>query len=95
MTFIKNKENFTCENCGKEIIGDGYTNHCPDCLWSKHVDVNPGDRSSNCLGLMEPIAYERVGDEISLVHQCKLCGHKKKNKSSETDNFDTLLKIKL
>ena len=27
--------------------GNGYTNHCPKCLWSKHVDINPGDRGAN------------------------------------------------
>jgi len=49
--FQKKKEDFKCEKCGREVIGTGYTNHCPDCLWSKHVDVNPGDRQSKCLGL--------------------------------------------
>jgi len=53
--FKRTKENFTCENCGFLVEGDGYTNHCPRCLWSKHVDINPGDRCSNCFGMMEPI----------------------------------------
>ena len=28
---------------------NGYTNHCSQCLWSKHVDINPGDRSPELL----------------------------------------------
>jgi len=41
--FTKIDENFICENCGKEVSKLGYTcrNHCPSCLHSKHVDVNP------------------------------------------------------
>jgi hypothetical protein len=53
--FKKTKEDFVCEHCGKPVVGNGYTNHCPECLWSKHVDVNPGDRAATCLGLMEPV----------------------------------------
>ena len=50
--FIKVKEDFVCEHCGAEVKGDGYTNHCPKCLWSKHVDVHPGDRAAECGGMM-------------------------------------------
>lgn len=39
-------ENFICENCNKEVLKSEYTarDHCPYCLYSKHVDINPGDR---------------------------------------------------
>jgi len=53
--FQKKKEDFICEKCGFVNVGDGYTNHCQKCLWSKHVDINPGDRAEKCQGLMEPI----------------------------------------
>ena len=45
-------EEFECENCGKQVPKLGYScrNHCPYCLHSKHVDVNPGDRSEKCHG---------------------------------------------
>ena len=56
--FNRRIEDFTCEHCGTEVHGNGYTNHCPNCLWSKHVDINPGDRAADCGGLMEPIAVE-------------------------------------
>ena len=45
MSFTRKVEDFTCEHCGREVHGNGYTNHCPHCLHSKHVDVNPGDRA--------------------------------------------------
>ena len=50
-TFIRKTEDFICEHCGREVRGNGYTNHCPYCLWSKHVDINPGDRAAGCGGL--------------------------------------------
>jgi len=56
--FQKRKEDFTCGNCRLSVKGNGYTNHCPRCLWSLHVDVNPGDRSEVCRGMMRPIGVE-------------------------------------
>ncbi len=56
--FQRRIENFTCGNCGAEIVGGGYTDHCPFCLFSKHVDVNPGDRNAKCGGVMKPVAVE-------------------------------------
>ncbi len=91
--FQRKIEDFTCENCGSEITGDGYTNHCPICLWSKHVDINPGDRASICQGLMEPIALENKSGEQIIVHRCVICGYQKKNKTSKEDSFEELLNI--
>ena len=91
--FKRKKENFVCENCGKEVKGDGYTNHCPNCLYSKHVDVFPGDRAESCHGLMEPISAEENGGEWSLIHQCQKCGKLHKNKISKKDNFGEAVKI--
>ena len=53
--FVRRREDFVCEHCGTKVVGDGYTNHCPKCLWSKHVDIMPGDRAEDCQGLMRPI----------------------------------------
>ena len=91
--FIKNKEDFTCGHCGAKVVGDGYTNHCPGCLWSKHVDVNPGDRASECGGLMKPSGVQTHGDKYTIIHTCTKCGHKKPNKLAKDDNFDTVVKI--
>lgn len=50
--FIHCQEDFVCEVCGTKVKGTSYTNHCPNCLWSKHVDQNvPGDRAELCHGL--------------------------------------------
>jgi len=91
--FKRKVENFTCANCKSFIKGDGYTNHCPNCLWSKHVDVNPGDRACDCQGVMEPKSYEKSGEEISIIHKCLKCGEERKNKISKEDNFDKITSL--
>ena len=84
--FTRKKEDFDCEVCGKHVSGNGYTNHCPMCLCSKHVDINPGDRCSTCQGIMQPVAFElRHGVEY-LIHRCTKCGHTRSNKVSKEDN---------
>jgi len=92
--FQKKKEDFKCENCGFFVEGNGYTNHCPNCLWSKHVDVNPGDRSADCQGLMKPTILEmkKRGEHV-IVHSCVKCGHVKKNRRADNDDYEVLLKI--
>jgi len=57
--FQRQKEDFVCGECGTTVSGTGYTNHCPQCLWSMHVDVNPGDRAAACGGMMEPKKVEK------------------------------------
>lgn len=91
--FQRNIEDFVCEHCGKEVKGSGYTNHCPYCLWSKHVDVNPGDRAEECRGMMKPDHTEQKGDVIILVHKCEKCGLFKKNKINESDSFEKILEV--
>lgn len=93
MPFIKNTENFVCEKCGKEVIGNGYTNHCPECLWSKHVDIAPGDRANTCGGMMEPIKVEKNGREYIVIHKCSVCGFEKPNKVQKEDNFEMIVQI--
>lgn len=91
--FKRHREDFQCEHCGALITGDGYTNHCEKCLWSKHVDIFPGDRAASCGGLMEPIAVEQKGSGYVLTHRCQKCGFEKKNKTREEDDFETLLTL--
>ena len=88
--FQKIVEDFVCEVCGAEIEGNGYTNHCPRCLVSKHVDVSPGDRASECGGLMHPVAIELKNGEQKLVHECETCGYRKTNVVQEEDSRDAL-----
>lgn len=91
--FIRKIENFTCEHCGTEVSGSGYTNHCPECLWSKHVDNIPGDRANDCGGLMRPTEIEVVGSNYNIVHQCEDCGAVKRNKVADNDNRIVLANI--
>lgn len=91
--FQKNQEDFVCEKCGEKVSGDGYTNHCPACLWSKHVDINPGDREARCGGMMKPVWVEKVGKDFVLTNRCEICGHEKRNKISARDNFEEVLKV--
>jgi ribosomal protein L37E len=93
--FIKNKEDFICEHCGVDNIGNGYTNHCSECLWSKHVDVNPGDRQAleSCGGMMSPVEVQTKGDTYIIKHKCEKCGYEKLNKIAKTDNFATLVEL--
>lgn len=91
--FNRRIEDFICEHCGAEVHGNGYTNHCPNCLWSKHVDVNPGDRAADCGGLMEPVDVELKNGEYILLQKCKKCGHLRKNKVSPEDNFEEIIKL--
>ena len=86
MTFIRTKEDFKCEHCGVMVIGNGYTNHCPECLWSKHVDIDPGDRRATCGGLMEPIGLIMLGDTEKIIQHCVTCGHTRNQKRSPNDN---------
>jgi hypothetical protein len=83
--FKKVKENFICEHCEEAVIGNGYTNHCPKCLWSKHVDITPGDRAEDCAGLMKPENISKVGDDLVITHLCLRCGHRKNNKTDPQD----------
>ncbi|MBQ0101369.1 MAG: RNHCP domain-containing protein [Firmicutes bacterium] len=96
--FTKNDSGFICGHCGKEVPPLGYSsrNHCPYCLWSRHLDVNPGDRASECGGLMEPISAEPTGDGFIITHRCTVCGALRRNKAamkgkSQTDDVGLLI----
>jgi hypothetical protein len=91
--FQRRIESFTCLHCGATIHGDGYTNHCPHCLWSRHVDVNPGDRAAPCKGPMEPIAYEVKGGETVLLHRCATCRFERRNRTAPDDSLEAILAL--
>lgn len=91
--FQKRVEDFVCEHCGEQVTGNGFTNHCPACLWSKHVDINPGDRAATCGGLMLPIGLLLRNGEKLIAHRCNSCGLEKLNKALPEDNEKLLLKL--
>ncbi len=87
--FTKNDSAFVCAHCGKQVEPLGYSsrNHCPFCLWSLHVDVNPGDRDNECRGLMEPIAVETDPKKgFVIVHRCTKCGEIRRNRAAHEAN---------
>ncbi|MBP5651750.1 MAG: RNHCP domain-containing protein [Clostridia bacterium] len=94
--FTKNDEGFVCAHCGKVVKPLGYTsrNHCPYCLYSLHVDINPGDRQNTCKGLQQPINFtENSKKGYIITYKCTKCGAITQNKAASDDNFDEMLKI--
>ncbi len=94
--FSKNDSGFLCENCKKEVSPLGYTsrNHCPYCLHSKHLDINPGDRASDCGGLLVPVHAEISAKKgYVIVHKCKKCGEIHKNKAATDDNISLINRL--
>lgn len=96
--FSKNDNSFICAHCGAEVKPLGYTsrNHCPVCLWSLHVDENPGDRANTCRGQMEPVsAVTDPKKGYIIVHRCTKCGEIKRNKAAHEAKVqpDDLMKI--
>jgi DNA-directed RNA polymerase subunit RPC12/RpoP len=82
-------DGFTCARCGAAVLplaAGGFRNHCPECLWSRHVDVVPGDRSAGCGGLMEPVGLEGAeGSGWYVVHQCTDCGARRRASAALRD----------
>jgi ribosomal protein L37AE/L43A len=92
--FIKKIENFKCENCGERVIGDGYTDHCPRCLWGRHMDEEvPGDRASGCKGLMKPEYAEYVSGQRKIHYKCLSCGHKFVVREGKNDDCGKITEI--
>ncbi len=89
--FERRIEDFTCEHCGASVVGNGYTDHCPECLWGKHVDENPGDRSANCGGSMEPIGVEERAGRYRIHYRCQSCGHQFVVGAAKDDKLETII----
>ena len=89
-------EEFECEHCKKHVPKLGYScrNHCPYCLYSKHVDIYPGDRAETCKGELEPVGLEIDSKKgYVIIFKCKKCGAIRKNKAAEDDNMDLIIKL--
>ncbi len=89
--FQRKTEDFVCENCGKKNIGTGYTNHCRVCLWSKHVDINPGDRKELCCGMMAPIKVDQEKGQYVITHKCEKCNFERRKFIDKGDDFEAIL----
>ena len=71
-------ESFVCGHCHRSVpIGDVMIrDHCPFCLWGRHLDNIPGDRSAGCGGLMQPLSFSVSGGIRWIHYSCTLCRHK-------------------
>ena len=91
-------DSFTCKVCGRPVVptgaGSDHRNHCPNCLCSLHLDIEPGDRASDCGGIMEPIGvWIRKNGEWALLHRCRRCGQISSNRIAADDNPMKLMSI--
>lgn len=88
-------ESFTCENCHNKVEPLHYSSrdHCPYCLYSKHVDINPGDRQNTCQGLLKPIDIEKFKDTYKIIYQCQKCHELHKNIIAKDDNLEEIINI--
>jgi len=90
---------FKCGNCrqfiGAPISGGRQRNHCPNCLYSRHVDdTRPGDRRSDCHALMKPVGIiTRRNGEEAILHRCLGCGKEAPNRIAADDNPSELMKL--
>lgn len=91
--FQRKKEDFKCDNCGFEVLGNGYTDHCPKCLYSKHVDIHPGDRQSDCKGTMRPVGFGIRHGKYVINYVCEKCGYHHKVKCVKEDDMDVLISL--
>ena len=101
---------FTCKQCGFLVSVDRAAsgvinrNHCPYCLYSRHVDLHrAGDRLCACKGLMKPVgitiknsrdkyAIMQKG-ELMLVHRCTSCSRLSINRVAADDDPTKLLAV--
>lgn len=88
-------EKFKCLNCGYEVDKLSYTarDHCPNCLYSLHVDIMPGDRLNTCHGLMKPIGIEKFKKTYKIIYQCTKCHQIHKNIIANDDNYNLIVEL--
>lgn len=93
--FTENDNEFICEKCNKKVDKLLYSSrdHCPYCLYSKHVDINPGDRLNSCRGLLKPIGIEKYKSTYKIIYICEKCREKHKNIMAKDDNMDKIIEI--
>ncbi len=88
-------EKFICENCHNSVAILKYSarDHCPQCLYSKHVDIMPGDRKNDCHGLLEPIGIEKYRDTYKIIYRCQKCHQIHKNIMAKDDNMEKIIEL--
>ena len=79
----------------KRLKNFGYTarDHCPYCLYSKHLDIFPGDRKNGCKGLMKPIGYMKKKKGEVILYRCIKCNEEHTNIIAKDDNIDKIIEL--
>ena len=96
MTKLTENTGFRCVHCDASVVpvsNGGYRNHCPECLYSLHVDIRHGDRASGCRGLMTPVGLDYCAKKgFQIIHRCLGCGERKRNRAAaDTAQPDLLI----
>lgn len=75
--------------------GGRHRNHCPYCLWSRHVDGRvPGDRASDCGSVMQPVGVvARANGEQAVLHRCLGCGVERHCRVAADDDVHLLMRL--
>jgi RNHCP domain len=104
------EQGFTCRHCAlyvpcdPALAGVQNRNHCPYCLWSRHLDWRiAGDRLAGCRAAMQPIGltikrsrnkYARARDgELMLIHRCTICAKVAINRIAADDYAAAIMQI--
>ncbi len=103
------EDGFICKHChayvstASFLSGVQNRNHCPYCLWSRHVDLHAaGDRLSACKSPMKPVAltvkatgkkYGVARGELMLIHLCTECEGLSINRIAADDIPETVYRI--
>lgn len=94
--FVKNDDSFICKHCGSQVEKLGYTSrdHCNKCLYSLHVDIEPGDRLNECRGLLRPVNVLNTGKkQMQIEYVCTKCKAKVRNIVASDDNEEEILNV--
>ncbi len=102
MSRKKENRGFVCAHCGMDVLplsNGSYRNHCPFCLYSKHLDLQPGDRASTCGSLMKPIGLKYNSTKgFQIVHRCMRCRTVRLNKIAtntvQPDDIELLIRLR-
>jgi len=94
-------DGFECRHCHTFVTSEPLIsgvrnrNHCPYCLWSRHMDLwEAGDRLAACRAPMEPVgltlklARKKYGSEqgeLMIIHRCIDCGKLSLNRIAADD----------
>lgn len=108
-TFPGWEAGFRCAHCRQPVSSDlrgsgvNHRNHCPYCLWSRHLDLwKAGDRMAACKAKMEPVGvaakhlHKKFGPrlgELMLVHRCEECERVSLNRLAADDDPETILAV--